>query len=170
MSNLKQTALASMLWASDNSDRFPTTVSVTNGGTWELVSTGAVFLHFRGLSNYVPSAAILHCRADTSRIAATGFTNLANSNLSYFIALDPTTNSAVATMLAGDRNLSNSPTTGSLFIDVTRAVTLRWTSNLHNGYGNIAYADGHVEGFQNAKAERATEKMPDGVTNRVLIP
>ncbi len=170
MNNLKQVGLASIMWTEDHGGQFPPTVSVTNGGTSELVTTGAVYLHVQVFSNYLNTTRGLYCKTDTSRTAALGFTNLTDANLSYFVALEATTNAPSGTILAGDRNLTNQSPRGSRFSEATKATMLRWNTNLHNGYGNMVYADGHVEGFTRFRPLAATTNMLDGVTNRLAIP
>jgi len=71
--NLKQVGLAFRTWAIDNDGRFPMQVSVTNGGTMELVSSGLVFPHFQVMSNELSTPKILFCRADTQRTNANNF-------------------------------------------------------------------------------------------------
>src|SRR5882672_7913027 len=44
--NLKQIGLSFIQWGLDTEDRFPMQVSVTNGGTMELVGSGAAWVHF----------------------------------------------------------------------------------------------------------------------------
>ena len=44
--NIKQVRLAYLIWAGDNGDIFPTGISVTNGGSMELVATGNVVSTF----------------------------------------------------------------------------------------------------------------------------
>src|SRR2546426_161404 len=51
INNLKQIGLAFRTWSLDQSDKFPMQVSVTNGGTMELVDNGPVFVHFLVMSN-----------------------------------------------------------------------------------------------------------------------
>src|SRR2546428_12227388 len=49
--NLKQVGLSFRTWALDNGDKSPMQVSVTNGGTMELVGAGMTFMHFAVMSN-----------------------------------------------------------------------------------------------------------------------
>lgn len=170
MANLKQVALASILWAEDHGGHFPAATSVTNGGTMELVATGAVYLHFQVFSNYLHITSPIYCKADKTRTKALGFANLTDTNVSYFVALDATTNAPSGTILAGDRNLNNQPSRGSRFLEVTKVTTLGWNADLHNCYGNVGYADGNVEGFSRFRPLAATTNMIEGVTNRLAIP
>src|SRR5258706_8337794 len=61
VNNLKQVGIAFKVWALDNGDKYPMQVSVTNGGTRELVSSGAVFSHFLVMSNELNTPKLLFC-------------------------------------------------------------------------------------------------------------
>src|ERR1043165_7756257 len=50
-SNLKQLGLAYKIWAGDNNDKYPMEVSVTNGGTMELLNTADAWQTFQVMSN-----------------------------------------------------------------------------------------------------------------------
>jgi prepilin-type N-terminal cleavage/methylation domain-containing protein len=95
VNNLKQVGLAFRLWEGDNDGKFPMQVSVTNGGTMELFSSGSqfsqfAFLNFVAMSNQLSTPKILHCPADTEHIAATNFsTGFSDANISYFSAWTP---------------------------------------------------------------------------------
>ncbi len=64
VNNLKQIALAFKLWSGDNAN-YPMRVSVTNGGTMELIKDGDVFVHFRVLSNELSTPKVLFCPQET---------------------------------------------------------------------------------------------------------
>src|SRR6478672_12699337 len=51
VNNLKQVGLAFRTWALDNNDTNPPLLSITNGGTLELVGSSGVFIHFSVMSN-----------------------------------------------------------------------------------------------------------------------
>ena len=51
VNNLKQVGLSFRIWYGESVDRFPMQVSLTNGGTLELVRRGAVWPHFLVMSN-----------------------------------------------------------------------------------------------------------------------
>ena len=102
--NLKQIALAFKTWAVDNGDKFPMQISMTNGGTMELIPRGDAFVHFQIMSNELVTTKLLVCPNDKTRTSATSFTNLSNQNLSYFVGVDA---SAVnpSSILSGDGNI-----------------------------------------------------------------
>ena len=63
-------------------------VSVTGGGTMELVAGGAVYPHFQVLSNELSTPRVLLCPNDDKQAWATNFLDLADTNLSYFLNVD----------------------------------------------------------------------------------
>lgn len=142
--NLKQTALAALLWANDREEPFPWEIPAVRKGTPELVSSQA-FLHFKIMSNELSSPKILICPLEKSRRPGDDFPTLSNQNLSYFVNLAArfSTND-LATPLFGDRNLTG----GSLSNDFVRTLSstngLGWSKELHQHFGNVALIDGSV--------------------------
>ena len=116
-SNLMMVGLAFRTWALDYNDNYPMTVSVTNGGTMELVISGMVFNHFLVMSNELSTPKNLVCPNETGskRAVANTFQNkvpdaltipLTNDNqVSYFVGVDADS-SRPWMWLAGDRNLA----------------------------------------------------------------
>jgi competence protein ComGC len=102
--NLKQISLAFKMWPIDSTDSYPTQVSVTNGGTLELIATGNVFTTFLVMSNELNTPRLLICPGETDRRrqAANSWDEMAispyagsnpipftnNNNTSYFIGVD----------------------------------------------------------------------------------
>ena len=167
--SLRQIGLGFRTWAIDNNDRFPMQVSITNGGTMELVSSGQVFPHFLAMSNELGSPKILVCPKDKGRTCAAKFDpNLTDANLSYFINLDsvPADGSG---LLCGDRNLTNKSPADSRLVCLSGTPVIGWTRELHGEKGNLCFADGSVGGFINGTAALAL-RIPAGVTNRLAIP
>ena len=134
------------MWQTDHHDSFPWQVSATNGGTMELNEEGNVFPHFRTLAEFKLSPTLFVCPTDKSRKTAHSVTNVANENISYFLNLDAGTNTPVAIILIGDRNLQidGRPARPGLF-NATTNHDLSWTRDLHRVGGNLGFADGHVE-------------------------
>lgn len=68
--------------------------------------------------------------------------------------------------LFGDRNLTNglAPQDGILVLTPNRPVG--WTHELHNRQGNIAMADGSVQGLANT----TLPGLVGGITNRLAVP
>jgi hypothetical protein len=165
--NLKQIGLAFKTWALDNGDRFPMSVSTTDGGAMESNAGSNAFMNFRVMSNELSTPKLLVCPQDAKRHWATNFdSDLNNSKTSYFVGLDagPTN---LDMFLCGDRNLTNNsrPANGIMVLRPGDAVG--WTRELHNKRGVILLADGDVQIVSNG-AFRAV--LPANVTNRLAMP
>jgi len=99
VNNLKQIGLAYKIWALDNNDQYPFTVSTNAGGTreWVRPSTDGTdrnpALHFQILSNELSTPKILVCPGDASKIAALDFRNLSAANVTYQLRTLPSVNS-----------------------------------------------------------------------------
>src|SRR6185436_1294665 len=105
MANLKQMALGAVLWISDRESDLPWHVPRTRAGTLEFSASPEVFRHFAALSNEFSNPRILACPADKQRSPVTNFVQLANINVSYFVNLNASSNSAVSPLF-GDRNIA----------------------------------------------------------------
>ena len=145
-------------------------VSVTDGGTMELVESGAVYPHYQVMSNELNTPKLLLCPADTIRTAAASFTtNLSTGNVSYFVGVDAV-DTAPQIFISGDDNFTvngKKPKPGLLLLWTNSPVT--WTKNRHEGQGNIGMADGSVQGFSSAKLQQAL--IATGMaTNRLALP
>src|SRR5271154_3154204 len=92
--NVKEISLAYRVWAGDNNDKYPMGVSVTNGGSMEMVATGNVMQTFLVMSNELSTPKILHCPEDTEHIETNSFAALASSNIGYFIGVNVTNDAA----------------------------------------------------------------------------
>ena len=167
--NLKQVGLAFKTWPPDSLDAFPMTVSQARGGTKELVSSGKVFVHFRAMSNEVSDPKVLVCPSDTAKDVASGFTNLSDKNVSYFIGLD-SEDARPYTLLSGDRNLAltNQCLAPGIFT-LTTNMPLAWTTAIHGSKGNVLLADGSVGLCDSARLSRAVVQQ-ELATNRLVIP
>ena len=169
--NLKQIGTAFRLWAGDGGDRYPPQVTTNRGGTMELGGSGAVFVHFRVMSNELEKdPKVLLCPADRAKIAAEGFSKgFSDTNVSYFVGLDATEDNP-ASFLTGDRNFAtNSQRLPlGLFVMSTNSL-LTWTSDLHRNRGDIAFTDGSVQLLDQARLLNAVRESASA-TNRLAIP
>jgi len=182
VNGLKQVGLAFRIWAGDNNDKYPMSMSVTNGGTMELVESGTVWRHFQIMSNELNTPKILFCPADSdpNRRMATlwdrspsansdPFPFLSDTNTSYFIGVDGTdTNPNM--FLAGDRNLTvkNVALRPGLHSLATNEM-IGWTKEIHVNQGNVLMADASVQWLSAASLQKALENT--GVTtNRLALP
>ena len=104
--NLKQVGLGFRIWANDHDGKFPMELSVTNGGALENLASGDLVSAFEVVSNELNTPKILYCPADYStKIQASTFGRATrtingyastrfngNSNVTYFVGMDATTN------------------------------------------------------------------------------
>jgi prepilin-type processing-associated H-X9-DG protein len=167
--NLKQIALSFKTWALDNNDHYPAQVSMTNGGAMELMAKPSVFPLFQVMSNELSTPKVLLCPLDKERSATANFANvLADTNLSYFLALDVNQENP-SMWLAGDRNFTNCKTPPTALLAVSSNSILGWDKRMHNKCGNICFADGSVSGFDNLSLRRAIQTVGQS-TNRLIVP
>ena len=170
INNVKQVATGFRLWAGDNVELYPMSVSVPNGGTLELVASGVVFPHFRVMSNELNAPKFVVCPNDAGRVIATNFTtDFADSRISYFIGVDAGETSPQL-VLTGDRNLTLNGLTGlrGLVALPTNAPVAWLGTNLHRTHGNVALADGSAQQV-NATGLRQL-LTASGRTNHLAIP
>jgi hypothetical protein len=125
------------------------------------------YCHFQALSNELSSPAILACPADT-RLAATNFAALQNSNISYCISVCAKP-SRPDLMLAGDRNIKigSFESLTILPCGANENDTLHWTREMHQFKGNILFTGGQVEEWNNAALASGAKGQPAG-TDLVL--
>ena len=167
--NLKQIGLGFRTWGLDHTDRFPMQVSLTNGGTMEWVVSGIAYPHFIVMSNELGTPKVLVCPADRDRNFATSFrTDFNNSKLSYFVSLDAN-QANPAVFLSGDRNLTNANASATRVLTLTSNQAVGWTSRIHSRQGNVALADGSVQGFSSTHLQAALRGIGAG-TNRLALP
>jgi len=168
--NLKQIGLAYRIWEGDNGDVYPMGISITNGGSMEMVIAGNVAQAFTAMSNELSTTKILICPNDTNRVSAANFWTLANSNVSYFVGVDVTNDTNPLLVLSGDSALEIAGKTvkPGLF-SVWTNDPVKWSSVRHGHSGNICLADGSV---QSATDSGLRDRIVEtGIaTNRWAIP
>ena len=76
VSNLKQIGLAFRMWSNDHGEKFPWSVSTTNGGTLEFAAKPEVFRHYLAVSNELTSPKVLKCPVDKKRTSASSWGQL----------------------------------------------------------------------------------------------
>lgn len=146
VNNLKQLGLAYRIWAGDNGDMMPMGISVTKGGSMEMVATGNVEHTFIVMSNELSTPKILFCPQDTGRIALNNFSGLANANISYFVGVDATNDANPQLILSGDGNFQISVIAvkpGLLALESNTIV--QWSGVRHVKTGNLGLSDGSVQ-------------------------
>lgn len=180
---LKQIGVAYRIWEGDHGDKYPMSVSVTNGGAMELIATGNVAACFQVMSNELSTPKILRCPEDTRRVWATNFsTDFDNSHISYFVGL-AADDSKPQMLLSGDDNvaISGIPVKSGL-LELTTNTPITWSSGRHVAYnshfwtaarhkfvGNIGLADGSAQQVTTDGLQKALQQT--GVaTNRLVLP
>ena len=160
--DLRQTGIAFQIFTHDHDSKFPMTVSTNDGGSQEFVAAGYAvngefyfsYRNFQSLENEIGSPQILACPADT-RLSAPNFAALQNSNLSYFVGVKASFQNPES-ILAGDRNLTASTATNPAILHGEADTRWSWTQELHQFKGNVLFADGHVEEWNNAALAAGT--------------
>ena len=182
VNNLKQIGLCFRSWGLDGGDGFPMSVSITNGGTMELVGKHSVFAHFLVMSNELSTPKLLFCPQENGwrRKSATQFgeipagavkrTPLTNdNNISYFVGVDAR-DTHPQMVLSGDRQLSlDGIPIQKQVLNLWTDSNVDWVKPLHNRGANICFADGRVSEIKIGKLKQTFAKT--GVaTNRLDLP
>ena len=158
--NLKQLGLASKTWVIGGM----ATRSTNRLAGLGRITSGEAFRYFQVVSNEMGTPKLLVCPADTRVPAKDLGPGFSNANLSYFVGLDAE-ETYPSMFLYGDRNLTNGLPIqeGILYLPPNRPVG--FTHELHDRQGNIALADGSVQGWTSSRLSSAT-----GMTNRLAMP
>jgi hypothetical protein len=165
VNNLKQIGLATRIFATDNNDRFPSQLSTNQGGSMEYGAQA--YAHFAVMSNELSTPSILVCTKD-SRLAATNFATLSDTNLSYFASLDAN-EFEPGMILSGHRNLTvNGRAAPPGLVSLTNGHALAWTSALHSTNSATLYADGSVMLLSGLTV--ATNHLTTNLINRFAVP
>jgi hypothetical protein len=168
-SNQRQIGLGFLTWSLDNNDSYPMQVSVTNGGTMELVASGFVYPHFEVMSNELSTPKVLVCPSDEKRTFATQFgVGLGDTNVSYFVNTDVAYRDG-SSLLCGDRNITNRAPASSRLVPLTVADTIAWTKEMHVQKGYVGFGDGRVGSFSNGGVGAAI-RIGAGMTNWLAVP
>jgi hypothetical protein len=146
MSNIKQIDLGFIMYAADNHGKFAIQTSVTNGGTMEFLEHNQTFPHYQKLSPYNLNTRLLVCPSDKDRHVPDSYKNLSDTNLSYFLSADVSTNAPFTSIMAGDRNLeANGKAVRHGTVTLEKNMNLSWTPEMHRLAGVLGFADGHAE-------------------------
>jgi len=166
---LKQIGLSARVWSLDQTNAFPWSVSTNSGGTLEYTGSGQVWPHFQVMSNELNTPVVLVCPADNERTPARSFAApLTNTNISYFVGVDAA-DSVPQMFLAGDRNIVGGSLLPGRILFLTSNDVVRWDNRMHQAQGNVALADGSVQGFSTSRLREAL-RFTGVLTNRLAIP
>lgn len=177
INNLQQIGLAYKIWEGDNYDILPMGISVTNGGSMEMVVTGNVVQTFLVMSNELTTPKLLYCPKDRIRSQAMSFSlGVSSRNVSYFVGADVTNCSTPQMIISGDSHLAytNSPPMSPGLHSIPTNRPVDWTNQRHNDsryteLGNIGLADGSVQQVDSSDLRQILQKT-GLVTNRFAIP
>ena len=183
VNNLKQVGLSFQIWASDHNNKYPMAMSVTNGGTQELITGPDAWKTYLAMSNEISSPKILLCPQDAERKrAATNFSDDLKLHISYFVGLDATVDNPNALLSGDDNFLINGLPVRSGVIEMTSNSPIAWNSSRHvwvktrfgvfstkTSFGYIGLGDGIVQPIKNS--DLLNQVHQTGLaTNRLTIP
>ncbi|HTB83267.1 MAG TPA: hypothetical protein VK742_06400 [Candidatus Sulfotelmatobacter sp.] len=171
VNNQKCIILACKVWSGDSMVRFPTGVSITNGGSMEMVQTGNVVQTFLAMSNELGGTTkFLLCPADTGKFWTNTFTGFSASNVSYFVSADVTNDDNPQMILSGDCNfeVGGKPVKSGLNSFWTNDY-VAWQPTRHIRSGNLGFADGSVQSTTSASLQNYLQQTGFD-TNRFAIP
>ena len=133
----------------------------------ESATNGNASFTFLVMSNEINTPKILICPADI-RTPATNFSsNLANSNLSYFVGVTAD-ETEPRQFLIGDRHLTNGPLPANRLLLLTTNSAPGWDHQLHRFRGNVAFADGSVQSLDTLRLRVAVTNS--GADNLLAFP
>ncbi len=142
--HLKQVTQAARIFANDHEDLFPWQTADVSGGSSNHAFSPQVFRHFLVMSNELNTPKVLACPGDLSRSVATNFSSLANTNLGFFAGIEAADADPNA-LLFGDRYITGGTLSNGFLRTIPPGATVGWTTNVHQGNGNIALADGSAQ-------------------------
>lgn len=149
INHIKQVGLSFRMFANDHEDKLPWQVATNDGGSLEWAPSSQVFRHFAAASNELNTPKILRCPVDSRRSAEPNWQNLNNSKLSYFVGLDANEGNA-SLILTGDRHITGGTMSNGFLRTLTQKSGASWTRELHDGSGNLGFADGSVQQVNSA--------------------
>jgi prepilin-type processing-associated H-X9-DG protein len=128
------------------------------------------------MSNELSTPKLLVCPGDafspgdTSRVCATDFSGLSNSNISYFVGVDVTNDLNPQMIISGDCNfeIGGVPVKSGLRSFWTND-PVTWSAARHVGRGNIGLADGSVQSTISTTLQNYLQQT-GLATNRFAIP
>ena len=145
-------------------------ISVTNGGSMEMVAAGNVVATFLAMSNELSTPRVLFCPDNTSHFFTNDFSGLSNSNISYFVSADTTNDSNPQMILSGDSDLMlGAKMLKPGLVSLWTNDPVAWSSTRHNKSGNLGLADGSVQ--STTRGDLKTYLQKTGLaTNRFALP
>jgi len=175
LSNLKQIGAGMRLWADDNESKFPWKVDPNEGGAMPGGTNYAyVDRQFSIASKELVSTKILLCPNDLQRrVAASDFTTIARTNISYALGIEAD-EKRPGNILAMDRNLINWDFTGldnnvNCFVlssPFSKVGTAQWRPGICHGAnsGMVVLSDGSAHHYNDVRVVQTllTSQTDDG--------
>ena len=151
LNNEREMGVGFHLFLQDHNSKFPMQVPVSEGGTEDYVQKGLKlggqfdfsYQLFQVLSNESVPPQELVCPTDT-RTAARNMERLRNANLSYFCGVQADYNRPMS-ILAGNRNVTKQTYNLPSIEELAPGSRLYWTKVMHRYKGDVLFADGHVD-------------------------
>jgi prepilin-type processing-associated H-X9-DG protein len=168
--NLKQLGMAYRTRSIDGGAGPSAEASTNRDVALSRITSGEAFRHFQVLSNELGNPKLLVCPADTRVPAKDLGLGFSNTNLSYCVSLDAD-ETYPQMFLYGDRNLTNGLPIQRGILVLTPNRPVGWTRELHDRQGNVALADGSVQGWTSSRlSEAMAGPLVTGMTNRLAMP
>ncbi len=168
LNNLRQIGIGFRLWSTDNGDKYPWNLTVTNGGS---LGSADWTDNYRICSNQFATPQILLCPTDLTRRAATNWAFMfGDQNISYFISTNAS-DAVTQSILLGDDNVTG----GGGGLDPTWTVFLgtsidaAWDQKRHVRAGYLALSDGSVRLTKTQSLrDQINAELDAGMTNVVF--
>ena len=177
VSNLKQLTLAIHIFVTDN-EKFPWRLPIADGGSQTLPNVSSTF---QVMEPELSTPRVLACPSD-SRVAASSFSVLADTNISFFLGIESKEGRPGAP-LVGDRNIEggrgkkNCPVAQVKRVafefarsDIPRAY---WSNSIHGGVGNVSIGDASAHQVTRVQMQEifwTSGDDPHAFNNHILKP
>jgi competence protein ComGC len=187
LNHLMQISIAYRVWENDHRDHYPAFLAQTNGGWSNYLSrpdaSTYCWMNYAAMANQMGQVPqVLVCPSD-ERKPASAFSNLANTNISYFVGVNAADTSPQS-ILGGDRNLGPGTTPAAQYgfspsdgkgNDVVINGPVCWSLKMHSrgnseGAGNILLGDGSAQETTSAGFRQNWQPNASGNTNWPLAP
>ena len=170
LNNLRQIGVGFRMWANDNEEKFPWSVSMANGGA---LNSSDWTDNYRACSNELSATAILVCPSDQKKAVARNWATLdGDRHISFFVGLDAG-ETIPETVLAGDRNVLGGG--GGIERTWTSAlgssIDAEWDATLHARVGQLLISDGSAQQtttYQMRDQISTALSMSGGTTNVIF--
>lgn len=143
VNNLKQLALAQLVWADDHSAGLATTnFPAANSEFQNKLTPASLASLYRSLSNELVNPRILACPVDKRR-PSESFATLDTNSISYFLNIDASMSGNPEAVLNGERHLRSTPPRSTALLTLGTNLDTSWDPDLlHKTIGNLSFVDG----------------------------